>query len=73
MADPQIAARDMIVPVSIAGQSVTVFGSPMRMSATPVQPCGAAPELGQHNRAVYLDWLGIDSQRFDALQASGTI
>ena len=43
------------------------------MSATPVQTRGAAPDLGQHNRAVYLDWLGIDTQRFEALQASGTI
>jgi CoA:oxalate CoA-transferase len=73
VADPHLAARDMFVPVDTAGQTVTVFGSPMQMSATPVKSRGAAPELGQHNRAVYLDWLGIDTQRFDALQASGTI
>jgi len=73
VADPHLAARDMFVPVDTAGQTVTVFGSPMQMSATPVKSRGAAPDLGQHNRAVYLDWLGIDVQRFDALQASGTI
>ena len=73
VADPHLAARDMFVPVHTAGQSVTVFGSPMQLSATPVQPRGAAPELGQHNRAVYLEWLGIDTQRFDALRADGTI
>jgi CoA:oxalate CoA-transferase len=73
VADPHLAARDMFVPVQIAGKSVTVFGSPMQLSATPVQPRGAAPELGQHNRAIYLDWLGIDPQRFKALLAEGTI
>jgi crotonobetainyl-CoA:carnitine CoA-transferase CaiB-like acyl-CoA transferase len=71
--DPHLAARDMFVPVQVGGKSVTVFGSPMHLSATPVQARGAAPGLGQHNRAVYLDWLGIDTQRFDALLAEGTI
>ncbi len=73
VADPHLAARGMFVPVATAGQSVTAFGSPMHLSATPVQPRGAAPELGEHNRAVYLDWLGIDIGRFDALRAGGTI
>jgi crotonobetainyl-CoA:carnitine CoA-transferase CaiB-like acyl-CoA transferase len=73
VADPHLAARDMFVPVQVGGKSVTVFGSPMHLSATPVQARGVAPGLGQHNRAVYLDWLGIDTQRFDALLAEGTI
>jgi len=73
VADPHLAARDMFVPVQIGGESVTVFGSPMHLSATPVQVRGAAPGLGQHNQAVYLDWLGIDPERFDALRADGTI
>jgi crotonobetainyl-CoA:carnitine CoA-transferase CaiB-like acyl-CoA transferase len=73
VADPHLAARNMFVPVQVGGKSVTVFGSPMHLSATPVQAHGAAPGLGQHNRAVYLDWLGIDVQRFDAMRADGTI
>jgi crotonobetainyl-CoA:carnitine CoA-transferase CaiB-like acyl-CoA transferase len=71
--DPHLAVRDMFVPVQVGGKSVTVFGSPMHLSATPVKVRGAAPELGQHNQVVYLDWLGIDSQRFEALSADGTI
>lgn len=73
VADPHLAARDMFVPVQVGGKSVTVFGSPMHLSATPVKARGAAPGLGQHNQAVYLDWLGIDSERFEALSADGTI
>jgi crotonobetainyl-CoA:carnitine CoA-transferase CaiB-like acyl-CoA transferase len=73
VADPRLAARDLFVPVRTADPSVTVFGSPMQISATPVQTRGAAPERGQHNRAVRLDRLGIDAQRFDAPQAGGTI
>jgi crotonobetainyl-CoA:carnitine CoA-transferase CaiB-like acyl-CoA transferase len=45
----------------------------MHLSATPVQARGVAPGLGQHNKAVYLDWLGIDPQRLEALRADGTI
>jgi crotonobetainyl-CoA:carnitine CoA-transferase CaiB-like acyl-CoA transferase len=71
--DPHLAVRDMFVPVQVGGKSVTLFGSPMHLSATPVKVRGAAPELGQHNQVVYLDWLGIDSQRFEALNADGTI
>ena len=73
VSDSHLAARDMFVPVQVGGKSVTVFGSPMHLSATPVKVRGAAPELGQHNQVVYLDWLGIDSQRFEALSADGTI
>jgi CoA:oxalate CoA-transferase len=71
--DPHLAARDMFVPVQSGDKSVTVFGSPMHLSATPVNARGAAPGLGEHNRSVYLDWLGIDSQRFKELSADGTI
>jgi hypothetical protein len=69
----ELLPRDMFVPVQVGGKSVTVFGSPMHLSATPVKVRGAAPELGQHNQVVYLDWLGIDSHRFEALSADGTI
>ena len=43
------------------------------MPATPPDVHGAAPELGQHNREVYLDWLGIEPARYDALRSAGVI
>lgn len=71
--DPHLAARGMFVPVMAAGVPVKVFGSPMHLSATPLQTQGAAPNLGQHNRQVYLDWLGLKPERYEALCAAGTI
>jgi CoA:oxalate CoA-transferase len=52
---------------------VQVFGSPMHLSATPPRTRGDVPELGQHNRQVYLDWLGVSDERYAALCAAGTI
>jgi CoA:oxalate CoA-transferase len=73
VADPHLRARGMFVPVQVAGIAVEVFGSPMKLSATPPRAGGDAPSLGQHNREVYIDWLGISAERFDALQAGAVI
>jgi len=74
VSDPHLAAREMFVDVLAAGLPVKVFGSPMHLSATPPQTHGASvPDLGQDNRAVYLDWLGIDNDRFEKLRTTGTI
>lgn len=73
VSDRHLAAREMFVQVLAAGVPVTVFGSPMNLSATPPKTSGAVPDLGQDNRAVYLDWLGIDNDRFEKLLATGTI
>lgn len=73
VADPHLNAREMFVPVLTAGLPVQVFGSPMHLSASPTQTHGVAPDLGQHNRQVYRDWLGVDSARYAALLAAGTI
>ena len=73
VADPHLRAREMFVPVQVAGTMVEVFGSPLKLSGSPVRGGGDAPSLGQHNRAVYVDWLGISAERFAALQADGVI
>ena len=71
--DPHLRAREMFVPVGVGGLEVEVFGSPIKLSATPPVVAGDAPSLGQHNRAVYVDWLGMPASRLEALQASGVI
>ncbi|HEV7577435.1 MAG TPA: CoA transferase [Caldimonas sp.] len=73
IADPHLRARDMFVPVQVGGIAVEVFGSPMKLSGTPPRVAGDAPSLGQHNREVYVDWLGIPATRFEQLQAGGVI
>lgn len=73
VADPHLREREMFVQVPFGEVSVEVFGSPMKLSGTPPRTQGAVPQLGEHNREVYLDWLGMDAGRFDALRAQGVI
>ena len=71
--DPHLRAREMFVPVRVGEAEVEVFGSPLKLSGSPVRVDGAAPMLGQHNREVYVEWLGMPAERFEALQAGGVI
>ena len=73
VADPHLRARDMFVTVPFGDRAIEVFGSPIKLSATPPDTQGAVPLLGQHNREVYLDWLGIEPARFEALREAGVI
>ena len=73
VADPHLRAREMFVPVQVAGVAIEVFGSPIKLSGSPVRGGGDAPSLGQHNREVYVDWLGIPAARYEALRASGVV
>ncbi|HET7526903.1 MAG TPA: CoA transferase [Burkholderiaceae bacterium] len=71
--DPHLRARQMFVQVPFGTVDVEVFGSPIKLSGTPPRAAGPVPQLGQHNREVYVDWLGIDGERFDTLRSSGVI
>jgi crotonobetainyl-CoA:carnitine CoA-transferase CaiB-like acyl-CoA transferase len=73
VADPHLRARDMFVSVPFGSASIEVFASPIKLSATPPEVHGAVPELGQHNREVYVDWLGMSAERFDSLRSAGVI
>ena len=70
---PHLAARGRFGPVDVAGVPVQVFGSPIRLSATPPRTRGARPAVGEHSRQVYVDWLGLDLDRCEALRAAGVI
>jgi CoA:oxalate CoA-transferase len=71
--DAHLRARQMFVQVPFGKASVEVFGTPMKLSGTPPRTDGAVPQLGQHNRDVYVDWLGLDAERFEALRSAGVI
>jgi crotonobetainyl-CoA:carnitine CoA-transferase CaiB-like acyl-CoA transferase len=73
LADPQIAARNMIAEVEHAtiGRA-RVIGSPVKLSDTPPDVRTAPPTLGQHTRSV-LSELGYDATSIDALKAAGVI
>lgn len=71
--DPHLRARGMFMPVELAGRVVEVFGSPLKLSQTPLPHRAQVPHLGQHNREVFVTWLGLSEDRFAALCDLGVI
>jgi crotonobetainyl-CoA:carnitine CoA-transferase CaiB-like acyl-CoA transferase len=72
-ADPQVVAREMIVETDhpVLGRLKTL-GSPIKLSATPINPRRRAPLLGEHTNEV-LGQLGLSDNEIQALRHSGAI
>ncbi len=74
VAHPQLQAREMLVTVTHPELGdVVVPGIPVKLSATPGSVRTAPPTVGQHNRDVYCDLLGLSNDEFDALRRSAVI
>ena len=72
--DPQVRARGMRVDLPHAlGGTVPMVGSPLKLSATPVEYRSAPPLLGADTRAVLRERLGLADAQVDALAAQGVI
>jgi CoA:oxalate CoA-transferase len=71
--DPHMLARDMLVQVGYGDAKVKVFGSAVHLSGASVDAEPRVPTVGEHNEAVYLDWLGLDRQSFESLRRSKVI
>ncbi len=74
LADPQLAARDMIqnVPHATLGD-VRVLGTPLKMSDTPALVNRAPPTLGQHTRAILGTDVGLTEHEIRALIDAGAV
>ena len=71
--DPDLRRRGMFVTVDHPRRGrVTMPGWPVRMSCSHV-PVTAAPLLGEHNRAVYGDLMGLDETELARLETEGVI
>ena len=71
---PQVAARRMLVDVPHAKMgSVKMARSPARLSGSPEVSPGAPPELGEHNREILGDLLGLPPGEIAALRDAGVI
>ena len=63
--DPQIQHREMEIslPHPLSGKGdVSLIGSPVKMSATPVSYRHAPPTLGQHTNEILAEMLGMDEE-----------
>ena len=73
LADPQIAARDMVAALEHPTAGTTrVIGTPIKLSDTPGSIRTPPPTLGQHTDAV-LGELGYDQDMIVSLKTSGAV
>ena len=72
LADPQLAAREMIVPLEHAGAgTIQVLGTPLKLSATPATIGVPPPALGQHTDAILAADAGLTPAEIAALRRAG--
>ncbi|MEE8337298.1 MAG: CaiB/BaiF CoA-transferase family protein [Dehalococcoidia bacterium] len=71
---PQIAAREMLVPVEhhTLG-TVPLPNTPVKLSRTPGGIRGSSPDMGEHTREVLKELLGFDDAGVDTLLASQVV
>jgi len=73
-ADPQVAARGMLMPVDDPDVGEHVFArTPVHLSTAPELPRRASPRLGAHTREILGDSLGYSGGEIDDLAARGVI
>ncbi len=74
LSDPQVLARDMVVPVALpSGEVVRMPGNPIKLSDAANPHYTAPPGVGEHSRAVLASVLGYPAQQIDALCAAGAV
>jgi len=74
--DPQIQHREMEIslPHPLSGKGhVSLIGSPVKMSATPVSYRHAPPTLGQHTNEILAEMLGMDEEECRQLAQKGVV
>jgi formyl-CoA transferase len=66
---PQVLHRDMVMEVDhpTAGK-VRMAGIPVKFSVTPASVRMPPPLLGEHNRAILKNWLGLSAEAIDELE-----
>ena len=73
LADPQVAAREMVVEVEHPNAGRTrALGHPVKFSDTPTQITRAAPLLGEHTDAI-LRGLGYAADEIAAMRSEGAV
>ena len=71
--DPQLNYRNMFIDYTIKGMTAKMFGTPMKLSETPCDTSGPAPDVGEHNFEVYGKLLGFDKKRVLELKKNGVL
>ncbi|HVD90924.1 MAG TPA: CoA transferase [Vicinamibacterales bacterium] len=68
LADPQLAAREMVVPLEHATAGpIRVLGTPLKLSDTPAVVRTPPPTLGQHTRSILKGDVGLSDDEIQTL------
>ena len=73
MEDPQLNYRNMFIEGRYGDASAKVFGTPIKLSGTPLEPSATAPDIGQHNTEVFAEFFGYDEAKLAELKEKGVI
>jgi crotonobetainyl-CoA:carnitine CoA-transferase CaiB-like acyl-CoA transferase len=71
--DPQLVDEGFLCDIDYGGEALTDVGPPYRFSETPAEVAGSVPELGEHNREVYLGVLGLSDGELSRLEQAGVV
>lgn len=74
LADPQYAAREMILDAKDSqGREFPLLGGAIHWQDEPPRTAACPPELGQHTDEVLSEWLQLDAKRIAALREQGVV
>jgi crotonobetainyl-CoA:carnitine CoA-transferase CaiB-like acyl-CoA transferase len=72
--DPQVRANEYIVPHEVPGLGqMQLLGMPVKLSETPGDPRGHAPELGEQTESILTEMLGYTWDDIARLRDSNVI
>jgi len=73
MEDPQYNARGLFETVEVAGEALKIPALAPKLGDTPGATRWPGPELGAHNREVYMGTLGLDEDELRSLANAGVV
>jgi len=71
--DPQLNFREMFIDYYYGKAHGKLFGNPIKLSATPCDTSGGAPEIGQDNEKIYKEFLGIEKKELEKYKEKGVL
>ena len=74
MEDPHMHERGMLEWIDHPELGhIVVPATPLRLHGAPTVPTVPSPSLGQHNKEIYGDWLGLSDSEISDLKTNGVI
>ena len=73
MDDPQFNARGLFDTIDVAGEPLKIPALTPMLERTPGETLWPGPELGAHNRDIFVDILGLGSAELRSLERDGIV